>query len=202
MSELRPYKPEAQSREAVIAGLVAIADAGRHPRSLEELKDFAADTDVRGAFLAAVSRLGHNDTWFGTLIRGARAGQDRFVSANFQTPPALNGASMLHVYAYEGQDPSFGVLLPFDETGELDTSRPISASSFMSAGKTFAFLPEEWVEESQKPDSLFTKTELSAAEVAETASQIALITEMAAATLVTLLELEDVSAEPGLASAA
>src|SRR5665213_925423 len=135
MSELMPPQAEELSREVIISRLVAIADSGAQPESLQELNDFVLTSNVMETFSRTIFKLGTQDTWFGDLIKGARAGQDRVVSANFQAPPLLNGGSVLHVHALEGSEPSFGVVLPFDETGALDTSRIISASSFLTSHK-------------------------------------------------------------------
>ena len=69
--------------------------------------------------------------------------------------------------------------MPFDHFGRLDTARPISARNFLSGDKIHIVPPK-------KPEEVcFEKTS------AETFEMIASTTELAAATLVTLLELED-----------
>jgi hypothetical protein len=199
MPELKPPSAEEISRETILTALVEVADSGAAAKvkTLEDLNNFVIEKDVESIFGRAVSYLGHEDVWFGTLIKGASYGQDRQVSVNYQHAPALEGRRALHVHAQEASEPSFGLLLPFAADGGLDTSRTISASSFIEHGKVFSFVPERIMEETKKRHiemgyavDINPPDETEAAKIAQS---IAFVTEMSAATLVSLLELEDVS---------
>ena len=199
--ELRPPGAGEESREVIISGLVDVADSGAvsKVKSLEDLNRFIIEGDIEGIFGKAVNYLGRQDVWFGTLIRGASYGQDRQVSVTYQHAPALDGRRALHAYAQEAGESSFGLLLPFSPDGGLDTTRTISASSFIEKDKVFSFVPKEAIRETNKKHQEMGFTDElinppNEAEAAEIAQNIVLVTEMAAATLVSLLDLEDVSA--------
>lgn len=194
-TESKPSVEFEVSREVMLANLITIADSEHSPTSLEELDVFVINYGVMRAFEGTINGIGEEHTWFGQLLTGTNTLNGRFVSATFLKSQRREGFSHLHVYAREGQHPSFGVVLPFNPDGSLDKDRSISASSFLTDHQVSAFIPKEHIESTRDYEKLAIKP-LTELEPTRAAKVIGEVIQMAAATLVSLLELEDVSAKP------
>lgn len=193
MSSVAPEKTPLQaetelSREAIIASLREVADSGEQPRSLVELDAFIADQQVRDRFATAIVRLGYvPEPRLGEIHKGKRNGAGLTLHARYWEPPVLEGGSFLHVHGYESTEPSFGLVLPFDSEGQLDTERLISASISRIGAQNYSFVPEQ----PRAIEEEFPRKPMTEEETAQAAQSIAYVTQLSAAALVTLLELED-----------
>jgi hypothetical protein len=163
------------SKERLVYLLKQIADFEADVSSIDQLRKFLCEQQILEIFSAAIKEFGQVEEWFGDLSVGVDTNYGRFVSASISSPPALQGGSTMHIFARESDEPSFGLLLPFDKNGELDSLRTFSASSFLNK-RVFYITPYE------------TPTAAEADDEAEICATTVWVVQLAAAHLASTFE--------------
>lgn len=128
----------------------------------EQLSQFINQHAVHDTFVAAISNLGEQVDVVGAFAR-ARTESGHLLSASYERPPLLNGGSFIHAYARKYAFPEFGMLLPFDEAGQLDLTREATVNAYFTDG-TYVLHPfSSSLREAQATHAIAEVTQMVAA---------------------------------------